>query len=191
MVVLENVRGMISTGALHVVLRAFMDRGLTTTWTMLNAAHFGVASERDRVFVVGFRDPEDAARFRWPVETHAVRGSMFGAVPVVTARDAIGVAYDRPAPTVTATEFRSALHFGSQGAKTAPRRCGDTLNPLLGRRITTDECAALMGFPRDYRWHATGTPAGQRNSIYRQIGNAVPPLLGEAVGRSIASALYS
>ncbi len=42
-------------------------------------------------------------------------------------------ALDAPAPTVTASEQKSALAYGSHGALTASRRCGDRLNPALAR----------------------------------------------------------
>jgi DNA-cytosine methyltransferase len=50
-------------------------------------------------------------------------------------------------------------------------------------RLGVPECAALQGFPPGWTWPATKTAA------HRCIGNAVPPALGEAVGRSIAEAL--
>lgn len=47
------------------------------------------------------------------------------------------------------------------------------------RRITVQEAAALQSFPRGIDWQ------GKRSSVLRQIGNAVPPLLGYAVGRRV------
>lgn len=43
------------------------------------------------------------------------------------------------------------------------------------RRLSIRECAALQTFPDDYRFY--GSPRSQR----KQIGNAVPPLLGKIV----------
>ncbi len=40
---------------------------------------------------------------------------------------------DKPSPTLTCREHNSSLTFGSRGAKTAPRRAGDILNPALAR----------------------------------------------------------
>ena len=51
------------------------------------------------------------------------------------------------------------------------------------RRITVEEAALLQGFPVGMRW------IGAKTSMYRQIGNAVPPALGEAVARSVIAAL--
>ena len=41
-----------------------------------------------------------------------------------------------------------------------------------------------MGFPDDYQWF------GSKTSIARQIGNAVPIALGEAIGRNILRSLF-
>lgn len=67
-------------------------------------------------------------------------------------------------------------------------RAGDpplTEAPPRMRRITVREAAALQGFPSD--WDFRG-PQGAR---YRQIGNAVPPPLAQAVAASVRMALES
>jgi len=58
-------------------------------------------------------------------------------------------------------------------------RCG----PVPGaRRITVLEAARLQTFP--------DVPcAGSTSSRWRQVGNAVPPLLAEAVGHALAQHL--
>ncbi len=52
-----------------------------------------------------------------------------------------------------------------------------------GPMITVKQAAIIQGFPQD--WIFTGGKTAQ----YRQIGNAFPPPVAEAVGRSIAAAL--
>ena len=51
------------------------------------------------------------------------------------------------------------------------------------RRLTVQEAAALQTFPPEWRF------SGSRVAQYRQIGNAVPPNLAEAVGISVRQAL--
>jgi site-specific DNA-cytosine methylase len=51
------------------------------------------------------------------------------------------------------------------------------------RRLTYQECAALQGFPSGHPWQ------GQSTAKYKQIGNAVPPPLAQALGQAVA-ALY-
>lgn len=47
------------------------------------------------------------------------------------------------------------------------------------RRLRAPEAAAIQTFPKGYRFH------GSRRSVQRQIGNAVPCLLGEAMVRHL------
>ncbi len=51
--------------------------------------------------------------------------------------------------------------------------------PLTLRRLTLDECAAIQTFPKDYKF------SGSQSSIYRQIGNAVPSNLANAVANAV------
>ena len=48
-------------------------------------------------------------------------------------------------------------------------------HPNNKRRMTCRELAIVQSFPLNYEFK------GNRSSIYRQIGNAVPPLLGKAI----------
>jgi len=52
------------------------------------------------------------------------------------------------------------------------------------RRLSLRELAALQTFPPDIKF------AGNRGSIQRQIGNAVPSLLGEHIARAVARQLF-
>lgn len=94
---------------------------------------------------------------------------------------------DRPSPTVTTTEvkgtrglamFRKTASGIVRGS--APDRASDALWLATGiRRVSVQQAATLQSFPPDYPWRGT------QQSIYRQIGNAVPPTLAEAVGRAL------
>lgn len=51
------------------------------------------------------------------------------------------------------------------------------------RRLTVQEAAVLQTFPRDVSWQ------GKQSARFRQIGNAVPPLLGYAVASVVREAM--
>lgn len=81
---------------------------------------------------------------------------------------------DEPSPTIT-TQF---FGFGN----------GRFGHPEQDRALSLREGAILQSFPRDYRFSAPGEKI-QFKAVGRMIGNAVPVLLGQVIGRSIASHL--
>ncbi|MFW9908501.1 MAG: DNA (cytosine-5-)-methyltransferase [Candidatus Thorarchaeota archaeon] len=56
---------------------------------------------------------------------------------------------------------------------------GTFIHPVQNRLISFREAARLQSFQDDYRF------LGSNTSIYKQIGNAVPPLLARAIGKTI------
>lgn len=60
---------------------------------------------------------------------------------------------------------------------------GEFAHPFWNRSITPREAARLQGFPDHVSF------VGNRASVRRQIGNAVPPPLAEAVGRAVREAI--
>lgn len=71
--------------------------------------------------------------------------------------------WDRPSDTITAT--------------------GPEIHPNKKRRMSVRECAIIQSFPDDFIFE------GSLGNMYKQIGNAVPVLLGEHVAKSIKSVL--
>jgi DNA (cytosine-5)-methyltransferase 1 len=59
------------------------------------------------------------------------------------------------------------------------------IHPEQNRTITVREAARLQTFPDWYRF------AGPPSAAFRQIGNAVPPALGHAIGRGLTPALVT
>ena len=67
--------------------------------------------------------------------------------------------WDRPSDTITAT--------------------GPEIHPNKKRRMSVRECAIIQTFPDNFKFE------GSLGNMYKQIGNAVPVLLGEKVARTI------
>src|SRR5207244_6084533 len=57
------------------------------------------------------------------------------------------------------------------------------IHPLQHRTLSVREAARIQTFPDWFRF------AGEPSHRYRQIGNAVPPLLAEAIGRRLKHVL--
>lgn len=53
------------------------------------------------------------------------------------------------------------------------------IHPELNRAVSAREAARLQSFPDNYIFYGT------KDSVYQQIGNAVPPLLGRAVAERV------
>jgi DNA (cytosine-5)-methyltransferase 1 len=52
-------------------------------------------------------------------------------------------------------------------------------HPTENRYLTPREAAAIQSFPNDFKF------IGPLSAQWRQIGNAVPPMLGKAIGKAI------
>ena len=57
--------------------------------------------------------------------------------------------------------------------------CNMYIHPSQARGITPREAARIQSFPDDYFFR------GSYTKTYMQVGNSVPPLLGEALARAI------
>jgi DNA (cytosine-5)-methyltransferase 1 len=78
--------------------------------------------------------------------------------------------WNEPSPTIT-TQFYG---FGN----------GRFGHPEQNRAISLREGAILQSFPKNYKFTAPGKPI-EKKVIGRLIGNAVPVMLGEIIGKSI------
>ena len=216
------------------------DLQYNVTYTLANAADFGVPQQRHRVFIVGFRSDVEA-EWSFPEETHSrealladkwVTGSYWerhkvakrqqildtrasliplrlayerGEIPDRpwrTVRDAIS---DLPTPTRSGSQIH-LNHFLQKGARSYAGHTGSPIdlpaktlkagdhgvpggeNMLRRpdgsiRYFSIREAARLQTFPDRYEFHGSWTEA------MRQLGNAVPVLLGEKVMGSVAEHL--
>ena len=77
----------------------------------------------------------------------------------------------KPSPTIT-------RNFGTPSSS----RC---IHPFQNRALSTREGARLQGFPDKFIFY------GSKTSKNLQIGNAVPPLLGEIIGKQLVKSINS
>jgi DNA (cytosine-5)-methyltransferase 1 len=201
--VAENVKGLLNIAGGKVIERIvndFSEAGYNVQYKLLNAANYGVPQSRERVIILGIRKDISADINFPPKETHSKNpsGSLKKHISIGEALKKIPnpdkkhslknheyskykpkfngyisnrkVNPDKPSPTIT------ARGDGKGGAMIMN-------HPHQLRRLSCREVASIQAFPLDFEFH------GSMTSIYRQIGNAVPVLLAEAVAGVIMDAM--
>lgn len=173
----------------------------------LNAVKYGVPQRRFRAILVALRD---GGTFQWPEETHEVPVRAYDALRGVRPKkipSASGYWSDL-LPSIPEgqnylfhTKGSGGLPlFGkrrwfwsfllklskSEPSWTIPAKPGPSTGPFHwnNRPLAVEELLRLQTFPRNWKIHG-GTVAS-----VRQVGNATPPLLAEAVGRALGSQLF-
>jgi len=201
----ENVKGMVSLGkgaVLEKVVKDFSQAGYTVHWQVVNAADYGVAQKRMRLIMFGVRQDLALSNLVFPPQaTHTTPTLVTSAMlePWLTAGQALAhfpepdTAEGRQIPNHEASRYKLRFngHLGhrwidpDQPAPTVTGR-GDEKggvvvlhHPSNQRRMTVRELATIQSFPDHFVFSGTKTAA------YRQVANAVPPRLGEAIGRML------
>jgi DNA (cytosine-5)-methyltransferase 1 len=202
-VMLENVRGLFDPkfhdyrARIGAALEAL---GYEADWRLLHAADFGVPQLRPRTLLVAIRG--GLRDFAWPdpsLEPPPTVGqalydemSSFGWEGAsawrrranAIAPTLVGGSKKHGGPDLGPTRARAAwavLDVDGRGVADVPPQPGYVGMPRLTVRMT----ATLQGFP--HAWTFTGG----KTAAYRQIGNAFPPPVAEAVGRQIRNALVA
>ena len=192
----ENVKGIMSLGqgqVLKMILKDFADAGYTVQAKVLNAADYGVPQLRQRVFIIGVRNDIDF-NFNYPEPTHSVDGAG-GLKKWISVGSALKGFPNPDEPNNVPNHEYSKYKLRFNGyighrmidpkmpAPTVTARGDDKggvvvlHHPNNQRRMSCRELATVQSFPKGYVFYGT------RSSIYRQIGNAVPPALAYAVAK--------
>lgn len=200
---------------LSSLLHEMENLGFHVSWKVLHAADFGVAQRRQRLFVVGSRSPGfewpkpthgSGTRRKWvsareiliPENTVGVPNASkvtYARTPDLRPSPWDGHLWNGGGRPINPDGLVPTLLASMGGNKTPWLDGGDIVptyhqrlvrggKPRTGtvrgaRRITAEEAAMVQTFPVDMPW------AGRRSSRYRQIGNAVPVKLAEAVGKAL------
>ncbi len=206
--VAENVKGLVSMGkgkVLEQITTEFSDAGYRVCRQVVNAADYGVPQMRMRLLILGVREDLGNEPSFPPLPSHSTptKAKMLGLHPWLSVGEALAHLPEPedgrhiPNHEYSLYKLRFNGHLGhrfiepSRPAPTVTGR-GDERggvvvlhHPNNRRRMSARELAAVQSFPDNFVF------SGPKSSAYRQIANAVPPLLGKAVGLMLAEAEFT
>jgi len=209
----ENVDGLKTIGknqsALNTILSEFENLGYDVQHKVLNAADYGVAQLRRRIIIIGIRK-DLCKKIYFPAAEYFENGKnswLSAKKSIDDLWDEIGsgsfanhslkdyskakfypgqrmqgnnkIKANAPAPTIRAE------HHGNIEAhyRTLDEACPENMKNW--RRLSVRECARLQSFPDDFNFPVSASRA------YKQIGNAVPPVMAWHIARALIYSLRS
>jgi DNA (cytosine-5)-methyltransferase 1 len=191
----ENVRGILSIDegrAIKKIVKDFTELGYSVKYKAFNTADFGVPQTRVRVIIAGTqKDLPAEMEFQFPKPTYdksswvsisqALKDVVEPDDPTSKLKNHIYSKYkitnrnftghretdpDKPSPTILA-------RGNGKGGVCAIQ------HPKNHRRMSVRESAIIQTFPINFEF------VGSMGSMYRQVGNAVPVLFGEQIGKKL------
>lgn len=201
-VMLENVRGFLDSAFTdyRTELKAKLERaGYVVDWKLLNASDFGVSQLRPRVVIVAIQQ-NFSEHFSWPSILHQKLStvgellydqmSLYGWQGVdhwkqqanSIAPTVVGGSKKHGGPDLGPTRAKRAwadLGVNGLGIANEPPAKDFVGNP----KLTVPMVARLQGFPDEWFFTGRKTPA------YRQVGNAFPPPVAQAIASQIFQCL--
>jgi DNA (cytosine-5)-methyltransferase 1 len=203
--VCENVKGLVTLQKgeiLKKVVTEFESVGYKVKYKVLLASNFGIPQKRERVFIVGVRNDIELD-YKFPTETHS-ENNLFNTKKWVPLKEVIpqleiedekyyfsqravegmknaknnmkrGLYQDLDGQCLTVTSHLAKTSLNSRD----PVLLVNTEKEIY-RRFTPSEAASIQSFPESFVFPVSETQA------YKQIGNAIPPILMWHVANALA-----
>jgi DNA (cytosine-5)-methyltransferase 1 len=199
----ENVKGILSLEkgkVFNQIINNFSKEGYNVTYSLLNAADYGVPQQRQRVFLFGVREDLMFEGSAFPPEPTHARSNLARKLKLSSWMSVGSALRDIPEPDekhdllnhdyskykLTFNGYLGHRKIDSEMPAPTITARGDEKggvvilhHPNNHRRMSVRETAIVQSFPIDFYF------CGRRTSAYRQIGNAVPPLLAKAVAEAV------
>ena len=217
-ILMENVRDLINremsdgTFVKDAVVEEFERYGYSCEYRVLNAEEYGVPQKRRRIFFIGVSDdisaspselfPEPTTPDSYNTAGEALAGvddslpnmyytnSSDATIEKISHIPEGGYYKDLPDRLKTRDDDGNIVkRYGTYLRRVNSSEPSLTINtnlfihPTEDRYLTLREMARLQTFPDDFVF------TGNKSDVLQQIGNAVPPLLGEHIGESIQAGL--
>ncbi len=204
-VVMENVEGlrsMLNGKVEEMIIDDYKKIGYEINLTVLNSANYGVPQFRKRVIFIGNRVGKKNyhPKALYNESNYVTLGEAISKFMYIPENKEINHQFTRHTEAMkkrlaAVPEGKSLYKNYSDSWKKSPwdkpsctikeNHGGTNIHPKLARCMTARELAALQSFPDDFIFKGT------KKWQLVQIGNAVPPLLGKAVGLSVKKMLDS
>ena len=211
----ENVKGLTIHDrgrTFKVIKKAFEQIGYTVYDKVLNSKDFGVPQNRERIYIVCFRNDIDASSFQIPIGTDdkkCIRDIMEDAPisPKYYLSDVYvntliahkerhkskgnGFGYEiRPLDGIAGTivcggmgRERNLIIDSREHSMVPVTHIKGEINKDDIRIMTPCEWARLLGFPDDFKWNLADT------HMYKQFGNSVTVSVIEAIAKEVYKVL--
>jgi len=195
---LENVKGFKNHdkgNTFKVVKDTLEELGYKVYWQILNAKHFGVPQNRERIYIIGFLDHSVNLKFPEKFEEVPVLGNILDKIVdnKYTISDKLWAGHQRRKLEHKAkgngfgysmfnekSEYTSTLsaRYYKDGSEVLIEQ--KNTNP---RKLTPREAGRLQGFPNDFKIVVSDTQA------YKQFGNSVAVPVIEQLAKKILQCL--
>jgi len=186
----ENVRGILSLEkgeAIKAIVNDFEKIGYVVQYQLFNMANYGVPQTRQRVIIAGTRKDVNNT-FTFPQPTHTkddwinIAEALSGIPEPSGENDTI--------PNHIYSKYKITNRNFTGHRKTDPHKPSPTIlargngkggvcaiqHPNNHRRMSVRESSIIQTFPMNFIF------SGKMNSMYRQVGNAVPVLFAKHLG---------
>lgn len=194
----ENVKGLLfkNKDYLNEVIETLKDLGYIVELNLVNAVDYGVPQNRERIIVIGYRNGEFS--FPGKLPSRITAGEALGKMAFSTPKES---KYLTPSMDTYVAKYEAAskckvprdLHLHRPARTLTCRNLSGATSDMhrvrlpngKRRRLLPREAARLQSFPDWFEFH------GNENSVYNQIGNAVPPMLSYQLAGAIRKYLES
>lgn len=204
-VVMENVEGlrsMLNGKVEEMIIEDYKKIGYEINLTVLNSANYGVPQFRKRVIFIGNRVGKTNYHPKplYDESTYVTLGQAIAPYMTMSENKEINHEFTKHTEEMkqrlaSIPEGKSLYQNYSDAWKKSPwdkpsctikeNHGGTNVHPKLPRCLTARELATLQSFPTDFIFK------GSKKWQLVQIGNAVPPLLGKAIGLAVKKMLKS
>lgn len=192
-VFLENVKGLVGHNdgsTFQTILSVLNELGYFVKYQVLNSKHYNVPQNRERIYIVGFRDRDQYEAFHFPQPTDLTT-SVFDLVEDdIDEKYYIGESlYNKVKDQITDPAHVYQWRYNYVRQHKTPGVCpclvtGRT-NPLIIdtdgiRYLTPKETFNVQGFPLDFK-----LPEIADRHLYKQSGNSVSVPVITAIAKEI------